>query len=211
MSLLSSFILLAIFALFVALILPQTLFGRSSFYLSILAVCGAAIAFCGGCSTTTVYEMDATGKTVVKKTVSEEPVTKTKVVGIFNTTTGVRIAVNGYSNDGSIGSIELGETGNGYVSAPQDTSPLLVEKFGVAITNLHKNTSVSFKGYSAQASGSTAEADTSAGTATTVNSSETAKAAANAATQTADVATEAKDANATATDPHESATSSEGN
>lgn len=82
----SIFILLAIAALFVALILPQTLFGRSSFYLSILAIGGAAIAFCGGCSSTTITETTYAedGKTVaaVKVTeTSESPL----VIGISNT------------------------------------------------------------------------------------------------------------------------------
>lgn len=86
MSLLSSFILLAIAALFVALVLPQTLFGRSSFYLSLLTIGGAAIAFCGGCSSTTITETTYAedGKTVaaVKVTeTSESPL----VIGISNT------------------------------------------------------------------------------------------------------------------------------
>lgn len=86
MILVSTFILFAIFALFVALILPQTLFGRSSFYLSILAIGGAAIAFCGGCSSTTITETTYAedGKTVaaVKVTeTSESPL----VIGISNT------------------------------------------------------------------------------------------------------------------------------
>lgn len=86
MSLLSSFILLAIAALFVALILPQTLFGRSSFYLSLLAIGGAAIAFCSGCSSTTITETTYAedGKTVaaVKVTKSSE---SPLVIGISNT------------------------------------------------------------------------------------------------------------------------------
>ena len=145
-------------------------FGREWFWLkaALCAVCGAcAFALCA-CTTTTVYEMD--GEKVVKKTVSEEPVTKSKIVGIFSTTTGLRIAVNGYSNDGSLGSIEVGETGNGYVSAPTDTAPELVDSFATAITNLHKNTTVSFKGYSGQASGGNSSADTASGTSKTATS-----------------------------------------
>lgn len=82
----SIFILLALAALFAALILPQTFFGRGGFWLSILALGGAAIAFCSGCSSTTITETTyaADGKTVaaVKVTESSE---SPLVIGISNT------------------------------------------------------------------------------------------------------------------------------
>lgn len=71
MSILTLFILLTFASIFVALILPHTFFGRSSFYLAILAAGGAMIALCSGCSTTTLTEYDKDGN-VTKVTETDQ-------------------------------------------------------------------------------------------------------------------------------------------
>lgn len=56
------------------------------FYLSLLTVCGAAIAFCGGCSSTTITETSyaADGKTIANIKVTESSESPL-VIGISNT------------------------------------------------------------------------------------------------------------------------------
>lgn len=196
MTITSIFILLAIAALFVALILPQTLFGRSSFYLSILAVCGAAIAFCSGCSSTTITETTyaADGKTVaaVKVTESSE---SPLVIGISNTKDKHvmahiggwygNIGVQPSSNSYGIGIGSLDNTYASVVASDGTKDGAEVAAIFPAIVDASKYSLAITKDGVSSEGGMTAK-------------------------NTPTAETESKDANATATDPHESATSTEG-